>query len=119
MNDKLYKVLRIIFLALAIFSLVFTLAHKVGLCASGGGSTSYYPFESDRPLAVAGDVGSSVLSDTIINTILTDLENGNYPGYPFNEHGFGVDEINLLVFREYNHHCKHKNKHNYQMNYIL
>lgn len=102
MNDKLYKVLRIIFLALAIFSLVFTLAHKVGLCASGGGTTSYYPFESDRPLAVAGDVGSSVLSDTIINTILTDLENGNYPGYPFNEHGFGVDEINLLVFREYN-----------------
>lgn len=102
MNDKLYKVLRIIFLALAIFSLVFTLAHKVGLCASGGGSTSYYPFESDRPLAVSGDVGSSVLSDTIINTILTDLENGNYDGYKYNEHGFGVDEINLMLFREFN-----------------
>jgi len=33
-DNKLYKVLRIIFLTLAIISLVFTLCKKVGLCAS-------------------------------------------------------------------------------------
>lgn len=77
MNDKLYKVLRIIFLALAIFSLVFTLAHKVGLCASGGssGDNDFYPWSV--PLPIAHDVGFSIdVPNSIKEYVVNDIEDG-------------------------------------------
>lgn len=107
--DKLYKFLRITFLILAIVSLTFTIFYKVGHCeepsslgASSGGSAndSYYTFAT--PLPVQPEVGTDVLSSVIIDSIVDDLENGNYAGYPYNEHGFGVGEINCILFREFN-----------------
>ena len=108
-HDKMYKFLRIAFLILAIVSLTFTIAYKVGHCeepsslgASSGGSNSGSTYFFATPLPVQPDVGSDVLSSAIIDSIVDDLENGNYVGYPYNEHGFGVDEINCIIFREYN-----------------
>ena len=60
----------------------------------------FIPF--DKPLAVTATMGTSMLSQTIIDNIVQELETGNYTGYPYNEHGFGVDEINLIIFNEYN-----------------
>lgn len=68
-DNKLYKVLRIIFLTLAIISLVFTLCKKVGLCASsGGGSVSYVPTSSSElpfPLYNFSPIPDSVITSCV------------------------------------------------------
>ena len=53
-DNKLFKILRIVFLTLAILSLVFTLSKKVGLCA---GESQTVPTVSGFPLAVNGSLG--------------------------------------------------------------
>ena len=99
MNDKLYKVLRIIFLALAIFSLVFTLAHKVGLCASDG-SGVLYPFQV--PLPVNGSLGSGgYLDSSIVDTIVEKINAGDYPGYNYAANA-GFNDIDVLLFNGLN-----------------
>lgn len=102
-------ILRFMMLGGIIFTIIFYSARIFAHCeepslgASSGGSSSdnnYYFFAT--PLPVKPDVGSDVLTSQIIETIVDDLESGNYTGYPYNEHGFGVDEINCIIFREYN-----------------
>ena len=106
-NNKLYKILRITFLILAIVSMTFTIFYKVGHCeepflgASSGGSSnsSYYTFAT--PLPVVPEIGcSKPLTDTIISALVNRIQSGPYPtGYPYHEHGF--NNINLILFREY------------------
>lgn len=99
----MYKKLRVIFLSLAIISMVFTLVYKVGHCAdSSGGSSdsSFYPFASDVPLPVASDVGCVGLTQEIIDSLVNRIQSGPYPtGYPYHEHGF--NNINLILFSEF------------------
>lgn len=97
----MYKKLRIIFLSLAIISMVFTLVYKVGHCADSSGSssdTSYYPFASDVPLPVSSDVGFRAIGNVDISHVVDKINSGDYSGYPFNEHGF--NNINALLFYE-------------------
>lgn len=71
-DNKLYKVLRIIFLTLAIISLVFTLCKKVGLCASSSPLPSgSYPCPEDSsewPFHIGSEFGL-LSSDLIENCI--------------------------------------------------
>lgn len=67
-NDKFYKFLRIVFLTLAIVSIVFTLAKKTGLCASGGtGNFIYtkYPLPVGEGWGYGGQLTGEIVSDMI------------------------------------------------------
>ena len=80
-------------LLLAVFVLCFSTVSR---------ADTYYAFASDVPLAVRADIGCAYLNDTIIADLVADIQNGVYPTgtYPYHEHGF--DDINLILFREYN-----------------
>ena len=88
---------KVIILTLSVIILLCPILWKVNAKASEG---DFIPF--DKPLAVTPTMGTTMLTQTLIDTIVTELESGNYTGYPYNEHGFGADEINLLLFSEYN-----------------
>lgn len=80
-DNKIYKILRIIFLTLAIFSLVFTLAKKVGLCASSN-PTEGLTFDSTLPLPVGVGYGydsSVVVFDEDFVTGARSYCNSNLP----------------------------------------
>ena len=107
-NNKLYKILRITFLVLAIVSMTFTIFYKVGHCeepslgasSGGSGNDSYYTFAT--PLPVVPEVGcSKPLTSEIISSLVNRIQSGPYPtGYPYNEKGF--DNLNVILFNEYN-----------------
>lgn len=81
-QNKLYKVLRIVFLTLAIISMVFALCRKVGLCASGGS----VPSVSSLPLPVGAGWGNNFsLSEYeyILQIAEQDRINCNDSGYTF------------------------------------
>lgn len=102
--NKVYKVLRIIFLTLAILSMLFAFASKVVFAASSGGSSTYYGFWSDQPYYVGPPLGvksDGYVTSNIINALVNRIQSGPYPtGYPYQDHGF--DNVNLILFREYN-----------------
>ena len=108
-KDSVLKLLRIISLTLIIFSFVFSIARFISHCeepslgASSGGDSSYYPFASDVPLKVGSDMGfpSEVsMSDSLMQSIIDDINSGNYPGYNFATNS-GFNNVNLALFREY------------------
>lgn len=75
-QNKLYKVLRIVFLTLAIISMVFGLCKKMGHCASGGS----VPSVSSLPLPVGSGWGNLFTQseiDTIVNLCIQDMETIN------------------------------------------
>ena len=100
MNDnKFYKVLRIIFLTLAIVSMVFGLCKKVGLCASDGQGVSYL-FEV--PLRVNGSIGTGGhLDSALVDTIVQKINAGDYSGYNYATNA-GFNNIDVLLFNGYN-----------------
>lgn len=100
MKDKPFKVIRFIFYTIAIISMVFGLAKKVGLCASSV-PTSY-------PLPIGDGYGyGGNLSSEFLNTIIPQLINPSNPPdlitcTSFNDNGvfyfnvyFGLNSINL------------------------
>lgn len=110
-NNKLYKILRITFLILAIVSMTFSIFYKVGHCeepslgasSGGSGNSSYYPFASDVPCYVGVKMGfpnDCNISDSIIESIVADIESDNHNYYKYAANA-GFDNINLMLFREY------------------
>ena len=98
-DNKLYKILRMIFLALAIISLVFTLCKKVGLCASVNPpslSSEIFPL----PIGVGygynsnNFIYSSEVNDAFINKISTDSSSS----YLFNDSTYGIYLICMNEF---------------------
>ena len=79
-QNKLYKILRIIFLTLAIISMVFALCKKVGLCASSGSNTI-----SSIPFPVGAGFGNTFSQEQIISIVSQaqqDCINQHDNGYP-------------------------------------
>lgn len=89
----MYKKLRVIFLSLAIISMVFTLVYKVGHCASSGGSDDDYLVLSDYfPVgAYCGHNFSQSQIDTIISNVNSVI--------PFDS---DIPDLDLAVIYEYN-----------------
>lgn len=101
MRNNFYKVLRIIVLVLTIISLVFTISYKISKAASSDTSDTYYPFASDQPLRVAPDMGQAVLDQASLEDMISDLNSGSYDGYNYAANA-GFNDVNLVLFREYN-----------------
>ena len=100
-TNKFYKILRIIFLTLAIISIVFTLCKKVGLCASVDQGQNI--FSSYLPIPIGQGYGynsnvfvySSDMTDYIVNQLHTDSSSS----YLFNNPNY---EVFLVSLREVN-----------------
>jgi len=78
-TDKLYKVLRIVLVTLAIMGVVFGLMKKVGLCAASSDSVI-----TSLPFPVGPGYGNNYTSselNTIISVIEDDMESANDPDY--------------------------------------
>lgn len=115
MNDKLYKALRIIFLTLAIISMVFGFCKKVGLCASDGSGVSYL---FQVPLPVNGSVGSGgYLDSSLVDTIVEKINAGDYSGYNYAQNA-GFNDIDVLLFRGYNSSGNYLNFYAYKDCYV-
>lgn len=104
-------ILRFMMIGGIIFTIVFysarIFAHceepSLGASSGGSGNDSYYPFASDVPLKVGSDMGfpSEIsMSDSLMQSIIDDINSGNYPGYNFATNS-GFNNVNLALFREF------------------